>query len=281
MALPLWARALRVADRYAWYAYHAHEVVRDEVFLAWLAPEQRAELTVLAYSDLATYLPGGSTFEGGLFEWERVMFANALIPRTGRVLLAAAGGGRELKALCEAGYEVLAFEPNPRLFAGAESVARSYAGKARLLQARYADLGAAARGQGPLAALSNTTFDWVLFGWGSFTHVTEQSEQLAILRAVRLLAPNAPLALSFFARRKDASTQPSRSDRLRTTVRRFTRGVRARRVEPDGALGYEYGGGFVYRFTRSEFESLAAQAGYHLRVWDESAFPYAVLIPAV
>src|SRR5450432_8359 len=123
--LPLWARALRGLDRVAWYAYQGHQIARDELLFAWLKPELRSKLTVLAYDDMSSYLPGGTTFEEGLFGWERSLFAEACIPKTGRVLLAAAGGGRELKALLEAGYSVTAFEPNPRLFEGAQQVAAS------------------------------------------------------------------------------------------------------------------------------------------------------------
>lgn len=275
-ALPVWAKLLRRADRLAWYAYHAHEIVRDETLFAWLAPELRAELTVLSYSDMATYLPGGATYEAGLFPWERALWANPLVPKGGRVLLAAAGGGRELRALCQSGYEVEAFEPNPLLFEGARATSEGFS-KASVLAGTYADLvSAVEQRQGPLAPLAERRFDWVLFGWGSFTHVTEPAQQLQVLRAALALAPSGPLVLSFFLRK--GAEVPSRSLRLREAVRSVFRSLGAARARPTG-LGYEYGGGFVYHFTEQELERLAQQAGYRVALFDDTAFPHAVLLP--
>jgi hypothetical protein len=273
--IPLWARALRGVDRAAWYAYQAHQVARDELFFAWLKPELRSALTVLAYSDMRSYLPGGTTFEEGLFAWEQSLFAESCIPRSGRVLLAAAGGGRELRALLEAGYSVSAFEPNPRLFAGCAQVASQHA-SAQVLQAAYSDLTAAVGGEGPLAALAGQRFDWVLFGWGSFTHLTERGAQIAALRAVRALAPQAPLALSFYLRKPEA--EGGRAQRLRRAVRRALSYLGANQAI-DSGLGYSYIGGFVYSFTREQIRELASLAHYRVAVEDASVFPYSVLMP--
>ncbi|HEY2406948.1 MAG TPA: class I SAM-dependent methyltransferase [Polyangiaceae bacterium] len=276
MPLPLWARALRRADRVAWYAYHAHEILRDELLFAWLRPEHWSELTVEAYSDLATYLPGGSTFEGGLFGWEQAMLAREQIPKSGRVLLAAAGGGRELKALAERGYEVVAFEPNARLFAGASAVAAQHDGT-RLLRASYRDLLGAVHGSGPLQDLARSTFHWILLGWGSFTHVTDPEDRRTILRSLRTLCPGAPIALSFFLRRPSDSVK-SRSDRLRAVLRAGMHRLGGS-AEREPGLGYEFSGGFVHSFTKDEFDDLAESTGYRLLVWDDTAFPYAILAP--
>ncbi len=274
--LPLWARALRQFDRLAWYAYHAHEITRDELLFALLAPELRSDATVAAYSNLKTYLPGGITFEGGLFGWEESLLEHASIPRSGHVLLAAAGGGRELNALLERGFTVTAFEPNLRFFKAASGVAARF-NNAQILRGSYDDLVRAADGSGPLATLSKQSFDWVLFGWGSFTHLTRHVQQLAVLRAVRSVAPRVPLVLSFFMRRP---LEPSsRSEELR----RFLRGVLRRAgsrhaVEP--GLGYDYGGGFVYSFTADEINELAERAGYRVTFRDEKIFPHAILVPS-
>jgi hypothetical protein len=259
----------------AWFGYHAHEITRDEVLFAYLKPELRAIATVAAYSDMRTYLPGGATFSAGLFRWEEAMFASSCIPRSGHVLLAAAGGGRELKALVERGYSVTAFEPNPVLFQGARQVAAKES-SVDLHRATYSDVVQAASGEGVLSSLRGRKFDWVLFGWGSFTHVTDQEEQLAILRAVRALAPNAPLALSFFLRKPDV---PSRSRRLRLLIRgALRRAGGAPKVDP--GLGYDSGGGFVYSYTMEEISDLASNAGYRIEVSEDESFPYVVLVPS-
>lgn len=276
-ALPVWVKLLRRIDRFAWYAYHAHEIVRDEVLFAWLRPELRGELTLLAYSDMATYLPGGATYQGGLFPWERQLLSHSLIPKGGRVLLGAAGGGRELLALAEAGYEVVAFEPNPTLLGGARATAERFPGT-RVVSAAYGDLvQAATAGSGPLADLVKSHFDWVLLGWGSFTHVTEPADQLALLRALRALVPNGPVAFSFFLRKAGAEV-PSRSQRLRDGARAALRRLGTNEPPPPG-LGYEFGGGFVYNFTEADIGALAHASGYEVAHFDASAFPYAILRP--
>jgi SAM-dependent methyltransferase len=271
--LPLWARALRGIDRLAWYAYHAHEITRDELLFACLEPQLRAEATVAAYSEMRTYLPGGTTFEGGLFGWEQALLERLGIPKSGRVLLAAAGGGRELKALLDRGLSVTAFEPNPVLFEGARQVGSVVA---RVVQASYADLVAAAGGKGPLAEVAGQAFDCVLFGWGSFTHLTERDLQLAVLSAARSLAPGAPLAFSFFVRTQNPPN--SRSARMRGVLRDLLRRAGSKQsVEP--GLGYDYGGGFVYSFTMEEVAELAHRAGYRVEFWDDKIFPHAILQP--
>lgn len=276
-ALPIWAKLLRGADRLAWYAYHAHEIVRDEALFAWLAPELRQALTVHSYSDMATYLPGGATYEAGLFPWERKLWNHPAIPRTGRVLLGAAGGGRELRALAEAGYEVVAFEPNAKLVAGARATAACFAG-CRVVEASYADLARGAeRGEGPLAEFRAVAFDWVLFGWGSFTHVTDLEQQAALLSAARVYAPSGPLALSFFLRRRDDEV-PSRSRSFRRAVRSAF-GILGGAPPPPVGLAYEFGGGFVYNFTEREIGVLALAAGYDVALFDDGSFPHAVLRP--
>jgi hypothetical protein len=275
-SLPLWARALRRFDRAAWFVHHIHEITRDELLFAWLRPDLRSTMTVAAYSKMRTYLPGGSTFEEGLFGWERQLFAQPSIPRRGRVLLAAAGGGRELKGLLQSGYSVCAFEPNPVLFEGARRVAGDF-DTAELIPASYADLVAAASAQGPLAHIREQPFDWVLFGWGSFTHLTERSVQLDVLRAMRAIAPRAPLAMSFFLRKPEGLD--SRSRRLRLLLRSALRRMgRDPQTIADG-LGYDYGGGFVYSFTMAEVSDLALQAKYRIEYQDDATFPCAILLP--
>jgi hypothetical protein len=226
---------------------------------------------------MATYLPGGTTYEGGLFAWERALLEDARIPRSGRVLLAAAGGGRELRALCQAGYEVTAFEPNPDLLSGARATGQAFP-RARVLEGSYADLvNAVEAGTGPLAELSVRSFDWMLLGWGSFTHVTEPREQALVLRAARALVPSGPVVLSFFLKNAAADV-PSRSRVLRRALRSAFGRLGGAATPPPG-LSYEYGGGFAYHFTEAELRGLAESAGYAVTRFDVAAFPHAILLP--
>lgn len=276
MTVPLWARGLAAVDRAAWYAYRAQEVVRDELLRAFLTAKQREEMTTLAYEKQTTYLPGGERFETGLFPWEAAVLDDPAFPRGGRVLLTAAGGGRELAALLERGWDVVAFEPNDVLRAGCEAVARSHPGS-RVLAGTYADMiRAATTGGGPLDALRGLgPFDATILGWGSLTHVTDPDEQAAVLAAARALSPEAPLLVSFFLR-KD-TPRAGRADALRRRVRSALHRVGGQ-TPPEG-LAYEMNGGFVYWFTDLEIHALALRAGYEVRSLSPLPFPHAVLAP--
>src|SRR5512146_3335463 len=98
MALPRWARLLLSsihANRRLAYRY---QVIVEEVVRAFV--EDRDAATAEVYEGTARYRPGGDIYGGGLFAWERALIASEHFPRTGRVLLGAAGGGRELAGLC-------------------------------------------------------------------------------------------------------------------------------------------------------------------------------------
>jgi SAM-dependent methyltransferase len=276
MSVPLWVRVLQRTDRLAWYAYHGYEVLRDELLIAWLDPAQRESVIERAYREQRVYLPGGTTFERGLFQWERTLLERPEVPRAGRVLLAAAGGGRELKALAQRGYDVTAFEPNPVLREGAQQVAAQCGGL--VLDGAYADLSLALHGRGPLRVLrARAPYDLVVLGWGSITHVLEEDDRLALLESVRALAPSAPVITSFFLRPE--SGHGGRTERLRRALRAtFTKLGAPNGAAPEG-LAYEAGGGFVYAFTESEVQALAHRAGYAVAVLESSPFPHALLIP--
>jgi hypothetical protein len=277
VTLPAWARALESVDRGAYYLYRLHEIVRDELFFGFLDPSAWPEVTDRAYADLATYLPGGSRFEAGLFEWEDRALSAPPFPRSGRVLLGAAGGGREMRALLERGYEVVAFEPNERLFAGASEVARDHRG-GEIHRATYADLvRAVEQGDGPLASVvAGPPFDAVLLGWGSITHLCDPREQVRLFAALARLCPKAPVLTSFYTR--PDSRPPGRADRARAVVRGALRlaGSRARHGDE---LTYATAGGFAYCFSAAEINALAATTGYEVTSFAAEPFGHAVLVP--
>lgn len=277
MTIPLWVRALRHGDQLAWNAYRSYQILRDELLFAWLDPGQRDAFTEFSYRSRDEYLPGGAHFERGLFAWEERLLDHPAVPRSGHVLLGAAGGGRELRALAHRGFTVTAFEPNPVLVEGAREVGQISG--AVVLEGSYSDLCAAvAQQQGPLQALpARSPFDLVVLGWGSITHVLETADQLALLQAARRLAPAAPLVLSFFLRPENDGLV--RAAKLRAALRSTFMGLGAANPPPAPGLAYERGGGFVYAFSESEIRQLASQAGYSVSVLEASPFPHALLLP--
>lgn len=252
-----------------------------EIAWAWTRPGRRDAVTSALYARQPTYLRGGRNFEGGLFRWEEEALALPTWPRSGRILLAGAGGGRELRVLSLRGYGVSAFEPVP---AYAEGCARECASfpRSRCTQGSYADLVDAVRGgTGPLAGLvDGRPFDGVLLGWGSLAHVTDPALAGAILDAARELAPEAPLFTSFYT----AETVNLPGPRLARTARGVGRlfallGAPGRR--PPGGMFLPWGG-FVQTTSAEAFAEWAARHGYRVATLSTALpQPWAMLVPAV
>jgi len=273
-ALPLWVRGLLLASRGLTWIFRAQAVLRDEILLAFVAPELRDAVTTAAYSRDDSYLPGGATFEQGLLSWEIALFERPEMPRRGRVLLAGAGGGREVKALADRDYEVLAFEPVER-YCEACAKALGHRSKVQVVCASYKDLVEfAGTGDGRLAGFRGA-FDLVWLGWGSFAHITNIEDQIAVLRSLRTVAPNAPVVLSFFL--NASAERPGAPTGLRHVLRRTLAMLGGRHASP--AIQFWPWAGFAYVFTRSEIEHLFRAAGYSPAVLKEDPYPHALLVP--
>jgi hypothetical protein len=272
--LPLWYRALLWTDRLAWSAYRAEAITRDELLRAWLPRELRDVATADAYRKQSTYLPGGNNYEKGLFGWEKNVIDGPDFPKSGRLLLGAAGGGRELRELLVRGYDVVAFEPNETLRAGAQEAAREFGGRT-VIDANYEDLvRAATTGTGPLAGVLDAPFAATILGWGSLTHVLDPKDHLALLEALRVVAPRAPVLISMFLRNENAAR--GKSDRLREALRSAFARMGGRGAAE--GLAFEPTGGFVYCFTETELHRLAFESGYQARL-SSDPFPHALLVP--
>jgi SAM-dependent methyltransferase len=195
------------------------------------------------------------------------------LPRRARILLGAAGGGRELAALMTRGHEVVAFEPNEALLAGAQTVSAKFEG-AQVFRASLEDLIESVEGgTGPLAGVAGP-FDLVLLGWVSLSHITDPRTHVALFRAIRRLSPDAPVVASFLVQVAPPQTDSSRAALARRTVLRVLGGGVAA-----PALAYLPRAGVVYRFSPDELGRVASDAGYALRHLDVTRDGYAVFEP--
>jgi hypothetical protein len=272
---PNWARLVCRVSRGLNRVDRSQQILRDELLFAFLPPSYRRELTFDAYASTKAYSSGGDFFSQGLFPWEVALLDHPQIPRAGRVLLAAAGGGRELEALLKRGYDVFAFEPVPALFEQAQHVARGSG--ASVVKASYSDLVTRARGgQGPLDRLKGP-FDFCLLGWGSLSHLTELSEVLDVLAALRTLAPHAPVITSFFLRASGVAPSVGGARRLRRLLRRVFAVAGGRPVHP--GLQFYLDAGFVRPLLREELYDLCERTGYEVAYFTEVDYPHALLLP--
>jgi hypothetical protein len=274
--VPRWVRALLLIDRIALRVENLRDGLRDELLLAWIRPEDRASLTAALYADLPTYLPGGHRFECGLFAWEKRVIESPGFPRSGRVLVGAAGAGREVAALADRGYEIVAFDPCGPFVEAARGVGPP--GRVTVVQAAYADLHLAASGTGPLAGpCGGPPFDAVVLGWGSLSHVMPAAERAALLRALRSLAPRAPV-LASFALEPEIARPVQGKGRVRDGLRRLFGALGAPGASELGDHFFPTTGFFSY-LEHEELLKLAWDAGYEVALFEETPYAHALLVP--
>ncbi len=188
-------RASLLADR----AYLLFDRVRARVVLR-LASDAVVEVyNDLAYGQSGAYRADSSTFRRGLFRWEEEAVRCFFPSPPARILIGAAGGGREAFALAEMGYEVVAFEASAPL---AETLVGAIGEGVRVtaFRARYEDLPRLKPARAGLPGDDLTRlppFDAAILGWTSLSHVLSAERRVATLK---LLAPivRGPVLVSAF-----------------------------------------------------------------------------------
>ena len=126
-----------------------------------------------------------------LFDWERRVIERHFPRGPGKLLVAACGGGREMAVLARKGWQVAGFDPVESFLV----TARELVPENRKLALERADF---ATFEKRLEAVeAHKPYDVFLFGWGSFSHVYEETERLRLLQAARRLCPTGPVILSW------------------------------------------------------------------------------------
>lgn len=268
-AAPWWLRALGLVDRF----YGAFAIVRDEFALSRLDAGQWSRLVVERY-EAALGFYGGESNTGALVEDEQTLVDRWLPPPPGRVLVAAAGAGREVLALLTAGYDVAAFEPAVSLCRDMKIALERRGVEAPVALARFEDFVDArpgGPGSGALTPLLATApFAAVLLGRNSFTHVRTSSMRVGLLRACRRVCPTGPVLATFYLEHLPMSRTRARARRV------FARLPGAQEVTPGDQVGMY---GFEHAFDRDELQALAKAAGYELARLDPGFVPSAVFLP--
>jgi hypothetical protein len=247
------------------------QAVRDGVagaLSAALSPSEKAALTIHLYS-LQSVAPMTT-----LSDWEVVWFMRALPPSPARLLLAAAGDGRELDWLREAGYSVDAFEPAPAhaevLRARADPQLRAAAGSFRDL------IGAVLHEEHtPLRAFAQQRYAAVILGWGSLTHVLEPSERAHLMRACDRLSPDGPILASFWLRGPAAPASAAHAQGVAWGSRLAK--LRGHRPALHAGDAFQPYCGFTHEYTREEIDALAASVDRDAE-WSEDCYPHVTFV---
>lgn len=203
--------------------------------------------------------------------WEHRAVAEFFPPPPAKILVGAAGWGREARLLAAMGYSVVAFEPVRGL---AEKMASETAplGSVRVYCGAFQEmpfleaLPTGARGdlrnEGP--------FDAAIVGYGSLSHLLKDAQRVETLRRFAEVT-SGPILVSFYASFPESHAAAAHAGWLKRWLRRR----KARR----GVSRFQVSGGYFRLLSREEIEGMAKEVG--LNVLDieveRDLQPYAVL----
>ena len=225
---------------------------------AALTDLDKTTLGVSAYADSPSFRDAGQ-----LFEWEARWLGEVLPSPPAHVLVGGCGAGRELIALERAGFVVDGFEPADPL----RALARSRVPDARLSADTW---------QSWAARPDTTTYDAILFGWGSLSHILSPSEREWVMRAASRRCPDGPILISYWA------TGPNTNGRARRIGAAIGAQLARARGVPSTPSGDPWmpATGFIHPLSSDEIESLARSAGRVARFdWRAGEYPHATLLP--
>lgn len=220
------------------------EVVHSGLWLGIIHETTCEELDRLYYRGETMYRePKYNT--SGLFPWEASIVERVFAERN-PILVAAAGGGREVIGLSRLGHRVDGFEYNQQLAESGNRLLKSLGLDARIIDAQ--------RDRVPPGLAQ---YQGAIVGWGAFSLIQSKAVRTGFLAEMRALLPeDAPLLLSFFHRKHSSlgfRVIAALANLLRTVTRR-------QHVEVGDALAPNC----VHFFTRGEIEQELAAAGFHL-----------------
>jgi hypothetical protein len=215
-----------------------------EGFWMGLLPEGACDLiSQKSYGDGESY-SGKAWLDSGLFFWEELV-VRRFFSAGCRVLVGAAGGGREVIALARMGFAVDAFECSRPMVAKGQ----------RALEER--SIAATLQWAPPCQAPPLTAvYGALIVGWNGYTYILPRQRRIDFMKSLRNhLKPNAPVLVS------GAFGSPgSRSARWTCRVANFVRVCTFR--SPAFEPGDFFPGRPRHTFTRPQMERELAEAGF-------------------
>ena len=226
-----------------WISNGATSVIQG-LSLGFLSNTGLERLTEHRYSVSFSSFAAESYLNAGLFIWERAAIRR-YFPPGGRILVAAAGAGREMIALAHAGFLVDGFDCCAPLVEAGQNELRKQGIDAKL---EYVPPSTVPGGGG--------YYDAVLVGFSGYMYIPGRDRRIRFLRDLcRFLNPGAPLMVSF--------TEGS-AGRLRVWTARIGTAVRRlRRAEPVEE-GDWLKTGFQHHFIQQQISAEMSEAGMEL-----------------
>lgn len=196
----------------------------------------------------------------GLWSWEEKVI-NKYFKDCKRLLVAAAGGGREVLALRRLGHDVDGFECHSRLVNFANGLLKK--------EGLTPNIQLAPRDHCPD---SSKMYDGIVVGWGAYMLIQGREQRIAFLKKLRSqTVEQSPILLSFFYHSFYGFTayRLKLIARIGNVLKKVFRGAR---LEPGADLAPTY----VRYFTREEIAAELHETGFELAFYSTDCYGHAV-----
>lgn len=203
--------------------------------------------------------------KSGFLDWERKVFLK-FFQSCQTILAAAFGGGREVIALHQIGFDVDGFECNRQLFEFAEKLfeQENVAGEFHLV---------------PEDAVWHfgKIYDGAIIGWGAYMHIPGRWKRIDFLKKMRVqMCKDAPLIVSFFPRASGLSPAADENYLMRVylTANFFRTILFREQIEFGDNLDMTRS----HWFSEQEIDAEFAAAGFTLVYYSAQKYGHAVAI---
>ena len=248
----------RRADHWFSRLVQLASAIHEGFWLGCLSAEDLNVITAGHYQQSQEYSSPEHN-QRGLFDWETAVLNRYFQPGA-HILVAAAGGGREILALRRAGFQAEGFECSPALARAGDELFDQL-GEPRGVILCAADEVPA----GPVI------YNGLIVGWSAYTHIPTQKRRVNFLEGLRQRAvEGSPILVSFFPRERSSGYEGLVYATAR--VSRFLFRGRKERSE----LGDHLGWCFSHTFTREEVEGELKAAGFRMVHFSEVGEGHAV-----
>ncbi len=219
-------------------------VLHEGFWLGWLSADDLNTITGRHF-DQSNYYASSEHNLSGFFDWEKPLINRYFRPGS-RILVAGAGGGREVLALRKDGFDAEGFECSPPLVHACEKISSELGEPCRV-----AYCAADRVPQGP------ASYDGLLVGWVAYMHIPTKARRVLFLKALRQRARSqSPVVISFFMRNTNLRNDVT----VYRAAKFFTSFRPSRREELELGDHLDFGR-FFHSFTREEIEEEMKAAG--------------------
>lgn len=249
LRLRLFAAADRCVDRIVRFL----KIVHEGVWLGSLSPDELNQVTAENF-DQSQFYSSKDHNRSGFFEWEQEML-DRFFRRGSRVLVAGAGGGREVLALRKSGFEAEGFECSMPLIEASRRIFDEQGESSYLIHCPPDCVPA-----GP------AVYDALIIGWTVYTHIPTRTRRILFLEAIRKRAlQRAPILISFFVR-----SSLSGDDAMVYRISRWCSFLSLPRKGTSEVGDHIRFGRYVHSFTQDEVSEELRAAGFRVAHFAES-----------